>query len=86
MERLTNNKEVSEMNVCELAYNSYYAKGGKTRYRDFEEDYDARELTIKLLKKYAYIPNEFTCDEDFDDFGKTVFLTREQAEAALKEL
>ena len=68
MERLTRDKEVSEMNVCELAYNSCYAKDGKARYRDFEDDFDARELTINLLEKYADIPNEFTCDEDFDDF------------------
>ncbi len=68
MERLTNDREVSEMNMCELAYNSCYAKDGKARIRDFDEDFDARELTIKLLEKYADIPNEFACDEDFDDF------------------
>lgn len=68
MRRLTTNKEVSEMNMCELAHNSCYAKDGKARIRDFENDFDARELTIKLLEKYADIPNEFTCDEDFDDF------------------
>lgn len=33
-----------------------------------EEDFDAREQTIKLLEKHTDIPNEFTCDEDFDDF------------------
>lgn len=68
MERLTTNKEVSEMNVIELAHNSCYAKDRKARYRDFETDIDARELTIKLLEQYADIPNEFTCDDDFEDF------------------
>lgn len=68
MNRLTTNKEVTEMNMYELAHNSCYAKEGNARYRDFENDFDARELTIKLLEKYANIPNEFTCDEDFDDF------------------
>lgn len=68
MERLTSNKKVSEMNMCELMFNSCYAKDGKARYRNFEEDFDARELTVKLLEKYADIPNDFTCDEDFDDF------------------
>lgn len=68
MNRLTTNKEVSEMNMYELAHNSCYAKDGKARVRDFENDFDARELTIKLLEKYADIPNEFTCDEDFDEF------------------
>ncbi len=68
MKRLTSNKEVLEMSMYELAHNSCYAKDGKARFRDFENDFDARELTIKLLKKYADIPNEFTCDDDFDDF------------------
>lgn len=68
MERLTSNKEVSEMGMYELAHNSCYAKDRKARIRDFENDFDARELAIKLLEKYADIPNEFTCDEDFDYF------------------
>lgn len=68
MNRLTTNKEVSEMNMYELAHNSCYAKDGKARVRDFDNDFDARELAIKLLEKYADIPNEFTCDEDFDEF------------------
>lgn len=68
MKRLTSNKNVSEMNMCELAYNSCYAKDRNARYRDYDTDIDARELAIKLLEKYADIPNEFTCDEDFDYF------------------
>lgn len=70
MKRLTNNKEVSEMSMYELAHNSCYAKDRNARYRDFENDFDGRELTIKLLEKYTDIPNEFTCDDDFDDFMK----------------
>ena len=68
MERLTSNKDVSEMSMYELAYNSCYAKAGNARVRDFESDFDARELAIKLLEKYADIPNEFTCGEEADDF------------------
>lgn len=68
MERLTTNKDVSEMNVIELAHNSCYAKDGNARYIDYDLDIDARELTIKLLEEHADIPNEFTCDDDFDDF------------------
>jgi len=68
MKRLTSNKEVSEMGMYELAHNSCYAKDRKARFRDFENDFDARQLTTKLLEKYADIPNEFTCDDDFDDF------------------
>lgn len=68
MGRLTSNKEVSEMSMYELAHNSCYAKDGNARYRDYDTDIDARELAIKLLEKYADIPNEFTCDDDFDEF------------------
>lgn len=68
MDRLTSNKEVSEMGMYELAHNACYAKDGTARYRDYDTDIDARELAIKLLENYADIPNEFTCDEDFDDF------------------
>lgn len=68
MQRLTTNKDVSEMSMIELAHNSCYAKDCKARYRDYDTDIDARELTIKLLDKFAGVPNEFTCDEDFDDF------------------
>lgn len=68
MERLTCNKKASEMTMYELAHNSCYMKDGKARVRDFENDFDARELTIKLLEKYADIPNEFTCDDEFDEY------------------
>lgn len=67
MQRLTTNKDVQDMGISELAYNSCYLKDGKARFRDFENDFDARELTIELLEKHAGIPNEFTCDEDFDE-------------------
>lgn len=68
MKRLTTNKDASEMGMFELAHNSCYVKDREARFRDFENDFDARELAIKLLEKYADILNEFICDEDFDDF------------------
>lgn len=68
MERLTSNKEVSEMSMYELAHNSCYAKDGKARVRDYENDFDARELITKLLERYADIPSEVTCGDDFDNF------------------
>lgn len=68
MERLTSNKKVSEMGIYELAHNSCYTKQNEARVRDFENDFEARELIIKLLENYVDIPNEFTCDDDFDDF------------------
>ena len=67
MGRLTSDKKVSEMGMYELVHNSCYCHGGKARYRDFDSDIDARELAIQLLERYADIPNEFTCDDDFDE-------------------
>ena len=48
MERLTTNKEKSEMGMYELAHNSCYCKDGVARYRDFENDIDARDLAREL--------------------------------------
>lgn len=68
MERLTTNKDVSEMNMVELAHNCCYAKDRNARYRDYYTDVDARELTMLLLKKYANIDEkDFADDEDFDN-------------------
>lgn len=68
MERLTTDKDVSEMGMFELAHNSCYIKDGKARYRDYDLDIDARELTRKLLKDHAGEDDAFTCDEDFDEW------------------
>lgn len=68
MKRLTSDKPVAEMGMFELAHNSCYAKNGKARYRDYDTDIDARQLAIHLLDKYADVPNEFTDDDDFDEF------------------
>ena len=48
MERLTTNKNVSKMGMYELAHNSCYYKDGVARYRDFENDMDARDLAREL--------------------------------------
>ena len=48
MSRLTTNKPTYEMTMLELAYNSCYCKDGVARYRDFENDMDARDLARKL--------------------------------------
>lgn len=68
MKRLTLDKPVSEMGMFELAHNSCYIKDGKTRYRDYELDVDARAFTRKLLKDHAAGDDAFTCDEDFDEW------------------
>ena len=68
MERLTTNKNVSEMGMWELAHNCCYIKDSVARYRDFELDIDARELTRKLLIEHAEDDDAFTSDEDFDEW------------------
>lgn len=69
MKRLTSDKPVEEMMMFELAHNSCYIKDGKVRYRDYSLDEDARVLARKLLKKHADgDDDEFTCDEDFDNW------------------
>lgn len=66
MERLTTNKDVSKMGMYELAHNSCYVEDGKARYRDYDLDVDARELTRELLRAHGE-DDAFTCDEDFDE-------------------
>lgn len=66
--RLTSNNSVSEMGMFDLAHNSSCKMDGKARYRDYDLDIDARELTRRLLKDYADGDDSFTCDDDFDDF------------------
>lgn len=69
MERLTTNKDVSDIEgMYELAHNSCYIdKDGNARYRDFETDVDARILTRELLKKYTDGDDAFISDDDFDN-------------------
>lgn len=67
MERLTTNKDVSEMGMYELAHNGCYIRDGVARYRDFETDIDARELTRQLLDDYADGDDAFVDDDDFDE-------------------
>nr|DAY13621.1 MAG TPA: hypothetical protein [Bacteriophage sp.] len=60
MERLTSDKQTSDMNMIELAYNSCYADEKRNaRYRDYELDIDSRELIKNLAKDM--------CDEDLSD-------------------
>ena len=66
-ERLTTNKEKSEMGMYELAHNCCYCKDGLARYRDFENDIDARELTRRILKNFADSDDAFVDDDDFDE-------------------
>ena len=48
MERLTTNKNVSEMGMFKLALNCcYITQDGNTRYRDYAKDIDARDFNVK---------------------------------------
>lgn len=66
MDRLTTNKDVSEMGMCELAHNSCYAKDGEARYRDYEMDMSARDLTRELAWSLADIELSRN-DDEFDE-------------------
>lgn len=54
MERLTSNKNVSDMSMIELAHNSCYADNERNaRYRDYEMDMDARDFARNLIVTLA---------------------------------
>lgn len=68
MKRLTTNKDVSEMSMTELMFNSCYVKDYWVRYRDYERDIDAREFAKQLLEKFTGKVYSFESDEDFDEY------------------
>uniref|UniRef100_A0AAU8AYX2 DUF551 domain-containing protein n=1 Tax=Dulem virus 35 TaxID=3145753 RepID=A0AAU8AYX2_9CAUD len=70
MNRLTVNKDVSEMSMTELAHNSCFAKDKKAMYRDYNTIIDAREFARNLIKRDGLINAEdeiFHNDDAFDD-------------------
>lgn len=71
MERLTTNKPVSEMGMFELAHNGCYIdENFSARYRDFDTDIDARELTRDIMRGFSLWEiddDEMLSDEIFDD-------------------
>ena len=68
MERLTSNKDVSEMGMVELIHNSCYIENREAWYRDYDNDISARMLARLLLKIFAGRGSAFTSDEDFDEY------------------
>lgn len=68
MKRLTSNKNVKDMRMLELAYNSCYIQDGEARYRDYENDFDARELAKELLKTHADIDISDYSDSESDEY------------------
>lgn len=66
MERLTSNKNVSDMSMIELAHNSCYVDNKRNaRYRDYNLDINSRELVRNLVKDI--------CDEDLTDLSDEEF-------------
>lgn len=69
MERLTSNKEVSDMSMIELAHNSCYADDKRNaRYRDYDLDIDSRQLVRNLMKDMCGEDLSDLSDEEFDDY------------------
>lgn len=67
MERLTSNKEVSDMSMIELAHNSCYADDERNaRYRDYEMDIDARDFARNLMVTLAKDEMPIS-DTEFDE-------------------
>lgn len=67
MERLTTNKNVSEMGMFKLALNCcYITQDGNTRYRDYAKDIDARDFARVITENFAkdVLPLN---DESFDE-------------------
>lgn len=74
MERLTSNKNVSDMSMIELAHNSCYADNKRNaRYRDYEMDMDARDfarnLMVTLTKDELPISDTEFDEEILDDLA-----------------
>lgn len=74
MERLTTNKNVSDMGIVELALNCcYIAKDGSGRYRDYEIDIDERDfvrkLTTTLVGEDLPLQDESFDEEMMDNLG-----------------
>ena len=74
MERLTTNKNVSDMGIVELALNCcYIANDGSGRYRDYEIDIDERDfvrkLTTTLVGEDLPLQDESFDEEMMDNLG-----------------
>ena len=74
MERLTTNKNVSDMGMVELALNCcYIAKDGSGRYRDYDIDIDERDfvrkLTTTLVGEDLPLQDESFDEEMMDNLG-----------------
>ena len=78
MERLTTNKNISDMGIVELALNCcYIEKDGSGRYRDYEIDMDERDfvrkLTTTLVGEDLSLQDESFDEEMMDNLGINPF-------------
>lgn len=63
--RLTTKRDVSEMDVFKLKYNSCYIKDGELRYRNYKLDISIEDLIKKMLITFG-------ADEDFEEIKNSL--------------
>ena len=69
MERLTSNKNVSNMSMLELVYNSCYIDNNlNLKYRDYNLDIDGRQFVKSLIKDFCNEDLTDLSDEEFDEY------------------
>ena len=69
MERLTTNKNVTDMSMIELAHNSCYIDDEhNARYRDYDLDINGRQLVKSLAKDICNEDLTDLSDEEFDEY------------------
>ena len=68
---------------CKVGDKMYF--DGKYFADRFAGEIMERSVDVVLTEAWATFRGEVDLSFDFEDFGKTVFLTREEAEKALKE-
>lgn len=86
-ERLKNYEDAEEQGLlirlpCKVGDMVYGIHGGKTILPMVAKWIETNECGWTIAAQYAPMAPKFFC---FADFGKTVFLTREEAEKALEE-
>lgn len=87
MERLTTNKNVSDMGMLELAHNCCYADDKRNaRYRDYDLDIDSRQLVRKLLKDFCEVDTSEFTDEEFDNYMCVLLSLKIDSKAGLLAL
>ena len=69
MKRLTSDKNISDMSMLELAYNSSYINHeNDARFRNYDLDIDSRQLVRELAKDMCNEDFSNLSDEEFDEY------------------